>query len=266
MPIRAVFFDMGGTLIEEAGLRDLLLGNVKKVLAEYGLRARLPDLRRALADWDSLPYRSGLEEYSDHLRCMLLLRRIGIVPRPDLVESLYNAIVQTWLDGYRFYEDALEVVRILKEELRLLVGVITNVGSHDVAYGQLYRGGFTEYLDVVVSSQCVSWRKPSRTIFDIATYMLGVDPSESVYVGDDPVADILGAKTAGMGAVQVVRGNSANTSPLADAVVRSLSDIPGVLQSLYGKQRPPPSGEQGFQHEQKGKDQSRRHHGERKGV
>ncbi len=59
----------------------------------------------------------------------------------------------------------------------------------------------TQFFDVTVFSDEVGCRKPDKRIFDLAVKGLGTEPSNTVHVGDNPEADIWGAKQAGMRAV-----------------------------------------------------------------
>ncbi len=114
--------------------------------------------------------------------------------------------------------------------MELLLGVITNVGGYDVVYRRLREEGLLEYVDVLVASQAVAWKKPSEEIFKIACRLVGLEPSRCVHVGDDPIADVLGAKRAGMRTIQVLR-DAKYRSDLADAYVESVVEVPRVIRS-----------------------------------
>ena len=58
--------------------------------------------------------------------------------------------------------------------------------------------GIQNDLDVVLVSEEEQIRKPQVEIFQRAVNRLAVRASESVFVGDNPEADITGAKNAGM--------------------------------------------------------------------
>ena len=62
--------------------------------------------------------------------------------------------------------------------------------------------GLSELFDDVVVSALVGWDKPRREIFDYARNLAGY-PQRCIMIGDNPVADIVGAKAAGMLAVHV---------------------------------------------------------------
>jgi FMN phosphatase YigB (HAD superfamily) len=61
--------------------------------------------------------------------------------------------------------------------------------------------GLTEFFEVIVVSGEVGYVKPHPVPFERLLGQLGEDPAACVYVGDNWLADIQGAKAAGMGAV-----------------------------------------------------------------
>ncbi|MCY3826465.1 MAG: HAD family hydrolase, partial [Candidatus Dadabacteria bacterium] len=51
----------------------------------------------------------------------------------------------------------------------------------------------------------VGWRKPHRKIFEFALASLGESPSDVIFIGDDPEADIMGSSDCGIDSVWVKR-------------------------------------------------------------
>ncbi len=68
-------------------------------------------------------------------------------------------------------------------------------------------------------------------IFQRAMNRLGVSASESVFIGDRPEADIVGAKAAMMKTIWK-RSLSWTEAKEADAIVDELSEIPLILTQL----------------------------------
>ena len=83
------------------------------------------------------------------------------------------------------------------------IGLISNTGrSPGVALRRLLeRLGILNFFDVTLFSDEVGCRKPDKRIFDLALKSLGAEPSATVHIGDNPEADIWGAKQAGMRAI-----------------------------------------------------------------
>ena len=58
--------------------------------------------------------------------------------------------------------------------------------------------GLSPFFDVVLISGQIGYRKPHPSVFRRLVESLGVDGGETLYVGDDPEADINGALRAGL--------------------------------------------------------------------
>ncbi len=61
------------------------------------------------------------------------------------------------------------------------------------------------HFEVIVGSARVGYQKPQRQIFEHALRVTGVDASRAVHVGDNPHADVLGARSVGLHAVLLDR-------------------------------------------------------------
>ncbi len=232
MVVKAVFFDMGSTLVYDTGLRRNFVERLYRELGKsYSVDRK--ELEKLFNLWDSIPYREGEEEYWDLFRVMLLLKRLGISPVPHLVNSIYKTVVEVWTESYQVEEDAVSTIEKLKN-YGFKIGIISNAGSYDSVYGELEKADLLDYIDVVIVSQAVIWKKPSPQIFRIALDMAGVKPSEAVHVGDDPVADVEGAKKAGLWTVQKLRKDT-EISPFADFVIEKISEIPEVIEEIIEK-------------------------------
>jgi len=62
--------------------------------------------------------------------------------------------------------------------------------------------GILDFFETTVFSNEVGWRKPDRRIFSVAIEKLNATPGRIIHVGDNPYADIWGAKKMGMRAFQ----------------------------------------------------------------
>jgi len=96
-------------------------------------------------------------------------------------------------------------------------------------------------VDTVVYAHAVGngLGKPDRAPFLEAARRLGVCPTQTVFVGDNPVADIAGAARVGMSTICLARVNreSWTSATGADAVVTSMSEVPSVAMGLIDGRR-----------------------------
>lgn len=132
-----------------------------------------------------------------------LVRELGLgIPYEELLAD-YRENSST---SCRLFIDTRDVLRTLRERGHRL-GIVTN-GSAQLQGAKIHRLGLETLVDTVLISESEGIRKPEREIFRRAADRLGTVPTDCVFVGDNPVADISGAVTAGMTAVWVCRGSS----------------------------------------------------------
>jgi len=88
------------------------------------------------------------------------------------------------------------------------------------------------FFESIFVSEVVGLRKPDKALFLLACESLNANIEESVFIGDNPIADIAGAKQAGMRTIYVPTDSDAGNCVDADAVVMNLFELPNVLNNL----------------------------------
>jgi putative hydrolase of the HAD superfamily len=207
---RAVIFDLWETLIDWD--RDAAAAMVAAVsahspeFAERWPRSRnryTAPIRVALAD-AGVPA-AALEEV-----CALRLDYIrgSLVPRPGAIDTLRRL-----------------------RELGILVGLIT-VCSEDVEV--LWPStSFAGLFDAEVFSSSCGLLKPDPRIYRMALGQLGVEPAQSLFVGDGANDELAGAERVGMRAILVHRPGEKPAWPeLQDWPGPRISSIADVLEHL----------------------------------
>lgn len=131
-------------------------------------------------------------------------------------------------------EDDLEAVPGIESLLsdlsaRYRIGLLTD-GPARAQYGKLDTLGWRDRFDAVVVTGELPAGKPDPRAFERILAALDVDPDETIFVGDNPEADVEGAAAVGMYAVQVVEDGT-TPSEAADATVRADS-LAGDLRNL----------------------------------
>ena len=99
-----------------------------------------------------------------------------------------------------------------------------NIGGDEV----LTRFALVGHVDFAVSSRDAGAEKPYAPIFLAALKRAGVQPDETVHVGDQLEADIAGALNAGLRAVLIDRYNG-HRGYTAHPRITSMSELEGVL-------------------------------------
>jgi putative hydrolase of the HAD superfamily len=193
MSIRGILFDLDGTLFarevafwswlrEEAGVLRLDWARIAELDARgHGPKAPLLEHLALALNW---PERS--------LEARLQRLRQGVLhyAQPDV--------------------RLRELLSRLQRSYRL--AVVTN-GSTASQRGKLRGLQIEEFFDPVIVSEEVGHRKPEFAIFRLATRSWSIPHAELLFVGDDSLKDIGGARGAGMITLQVLAEPAAVEEP-----------------------------------------------------
>ena len=244
--LRAVIFDLGGTLMyERASWHDITAQGdeaLTKYLIAQGMELNLStfpvEFRRRLGEYFS-QREQDLLETSYTFVLIELLKDKGYTNLPDDVvrkalDSLFTITQTNWM----LEDDALPTLKKLEKD-GYRIGLISNAGDDQDVHQLLQRFGIASYFDFILTSAACSYRKPHPRIFELAIANWYFLPSETVMVGDNLDADIRGAKSAGLYAVWISRraGSSSEDQPRVqpDATVSTLSELPALLDLLQVK-------------------------------
>ena len=93
------------------------------------------------------------------------------------------------------FEGVFELLDYLKSKYTL--HIITN-GFEEVQNLKLEKSGIIKYFDEVVTSESVGVKKPNPRVFMYALDKVGATPENSIMVGDNLEADIIGALNCGI--------------------------------------------------------------------
>jgi putative hydrolase of the HAD superfamily len=229
--LRAVLFDMGGTLVatrDDVGdpWREPVLQAIER---EFGPRAwaeslYAADIRPAHADE---PHRQETNRWLAEW-----LREHGEILNDQEIERLRLALARPLPEVFSLAVGAAGALRWCKAR-GLAVVVVTNTISRgdEQARSDFDRLGVSGLINHVVSSYSTGWEKPHRAIFERALSYAGAVAAESCNVGDRLDLDVAGPQALGMRAVWV---NSAGIPPgpaaQPDATIDSLLELPGILE------------------------------------
>ena len=128
-----------------------------------------------------------VEEFEQLLAARLLRLDGGTVPAPGLLGRMFAASL---------------TVPVMYDMLRQLraAGIRTCLLSNSWGPGGYPRADFPELFDAVVISHEVGMRKPERRIFLHAAELIGLPPSQCVFI-DDIEANVTAAGECGMTAI-----------------------------------------------------------------
>lgn len=246
--LKAIIFDLDDTLIDWSGFsrdwesreRDHLQGVFEFVSSEI----------HPLDDFSALvrEFMYRTQQAWENARQNLIAPNVGRV----MVEALAGLGVpaqaldeRRCLEAYRWgavpgvtvFPEVVDTLHLLRAQ-GLRFAIVTNafqpMWMRDIELQQ--HGLLSLFPECRISAADVGVLKPHPSIFEHALKCLGVAPSEAVFVGDNPVADIAGAQGAGMQAVlRITHPTPPMLSGLIvpDHAVDSLAQLPEIFDRWY---------------------------------
>lgn len=173
----------------------------------------------------------------EHVRAILAAVDPALPGRlpPEVLGALVEAYAQPILvvppavdDGAR---GALERLRGQGIALAVVSNTMRTPGA--TLRRLLERFGLLPFFAHVTFSDEVGVRKPDPEIFALTLRALGVEAAAAVHVGDDPVLDVLGGRSAGLRTVQVTSASlKALGAQRPDAAIPSLATLPEAIAQL----------------------------------
>jgi len=241
--LRAVIFDLGGTLMYERESWHSINAQADETLTKY-LRGQGLEINLSTFP---IEFRRRLDEYFNQRKTDLLETTYSSVLRNVLADKGYrdipDLILRTALDrlfavtqtNWVLEKEALPTLKQL-EANGYRLGLVSNAGD-DKDVQQLARGfRIASFFDFILTSASCSYRKPHPRIFEMALANWYFLPSEAVMVGDNLNADIRGAQNAGLYGIWISRRAGEKTEDelrvQPDASLASLSELPAALDLL----------------------------------
>lgn len=233
--VRAVLFDLAGTLFDDRALRDAHLVQLQRAAELAGAQDLAPaDLRAAYRDGLSDALRSVGSQPSYSHRVLFgqafadMARRLGGELTADEVDDLVDRQYRATVEHARPRPDCHSTLGELRRR-GLHVQVVSNI-DHDQLRDLVASLGLTELLDAWTSSEEADSCKPDSAIFELALHKAGCPPEAAWFVGDTPFQDIVGAARAGMRTAWL-RKRPGDPAQDCDAELGTLADLLTVLDS-----------------------------------
>ena len=191
MKYSTYLFDLDGTLYS----RDkLLLQLIEEQYFEF---------REELNHRGSKPYLERVIELDAHGYKPKELLYAQIAKEWDLGPVVQGRLLEHFWERYdAFCEIPVETLTTLQhlKNQGYQLGIITN-GQTERQNKKIDTLGIRDYFDVVLISEAEGLKKPNAEIFHRAVKRCESSLIHSVFIGDHPIADIDGARDAGLAAI-----------------------------------------------------------------
>lgn len=229
--VKAVLFDLGDTLWHfpemppTEVIRRETVRRIRETLERWGYdmdgdRFYLGrDIRLAVERETARAFHGDCIDPGYPDLCRRVARQHGLELTPAQGEELWEA----WNLGgaflnRRLFPDVLDTLRWLRRR-GYRIGSVTNRGYSGARFHEELRDlGLAEFFEATIVSCDIGYLKPHPKIFEAALEAMGLEPAETVMVGDNLRADVEGAKRVGMIAVW--------RRPLLDEPVEATGDEP----------------------------------------
>lgn len=171
--------------------------------------------------------RAVIRETHTEAHAIVLMKAFDAEGRPR--EEMLGDFMRQWPGVFIDMDHALRTYRNLYPRMMILdyptrkllgelrdrgipTGVVTN-GPTELQQAKIRESGVEHLVDAYVISEELGISKPDPGIFEKALGLIGASPDTTLFVGDNPEADIMGAQALGMRTAWVRR---ARRWPVAD--------------------------------------------------
>lgn len=198
--IAHVFFDLDHTLWDfdrNSGL------TFKKIFNLNGIDTNLTEFLEVYEPINFQYWKLYREEKIDKARLRFgrlhdAFSQLNVVVKPSMIYKLSEDYIAHLCTFNHLFDGAIEILEYLQPKYQL--HIITN-GFKEVQQGKLNKANIDHYFHTVTNSEMVGVKKPNPRIFNHALQMANANANNSIMIGDNLEADILGALDVGLDAI-----------------------------------------------------------------
>jgi len=223
--VRAICFDLDNTLWDI----EPVLMRAERILADW-LERRYPRIPERFSASDIAEMRASLlREQPQQAHDLSYLRRETIARlavaagyERDMAHEAF-ALWHAARNQLEPYADVIPALEKLGRRFRL--ATLSN-GNADLSVI-----GLAHHFEVTLNAGALGCAKPDVRAYERLAESLTLQPAEILFVGDEPHADVVGPRAAGMQTVWVNRGGVVwpDALPAADACISGLDGLVTLL-------------------------------------
>ena len=246
--LKGALFDFDDTLVDWSGVqlgwREIEAARLSRVIdyvwrisraywlnTDSLLEAYLRDTRTAWSE-------ARVTLRAPHMPRILMdtLKRLGVATDSLDVDEVLRAYDWNVVPGTVVFPDVPPMLDVLRRA-GIRLGIVTNASQPMLMRdAELEAHGLIHYFpDCRLSAADAGYLKPDKRIFTCALERLGTTPEETIFIGDNPEADIAGALSVGMKAVLRVSKRAAENGAFTSYQPRlhSFEHLPEILDQWY---------------------------------
>jgi putative hydrolase of the HAD superfamily len=227
--VRAICFDLDNTLWEI----EPVLMRAERILADW-LERRYPNIPAAFSPADVLKVRESLvTERPDQAHDLSFLRRETLCRVAQAVGYSRDSAVELSRAAFELWHAARNQVTPYAEVVSALTRLRGRFRLATLSNGNadLVRIGLAHHFEVSLHAAALGCAKPDARAYAQLADALTLQPAEILFVGDEPHADVVGPRAAGMQTIWVNRGRSVwpEALPAADACIADLTELEALI-------------------------------------
>ncbi|MBA7697404.1 Haloacetate dehalogenase H-2 [subsurface metagenome] len=209
MNFEAVIFDADETIFNNQGIHIIVTG---KVLANLGLSKDL--VEKVHSKWDEYYFSEQSRVVEEKGFCIdrenaarslvLALKEFDIEITKEKAGKYWEYMIEEYGHRSKPYPDALSLIEYLHEK-EIKMAIVSN-GDTDIIVKRLENAKIKHHFEFVIAP-CNEYplTKPDEKIFQESLSKLQVSAEKTVFVGDNPHSDVMGANRVGMFSVLIDR-------------------------------------------------------------
>jgi HAD superfamily hydrolase (TIGR01549 family) len=206
--IKAICFDVGGTLRVAQDKTDRDLENIKELQYFIGANGNPQDFIRKLSAREK-SYRIWSRKTMQEMTEADIWTKFMLPDQPQaFIRENAIKLNQLWRESRikTILPDAVETIKTLANRGYILA-IISNTTSSVEVPQLLEENRITELFSCIILSAIHGRRKPHPSLFIDCANEIGVLPGECAYVGDIISRDVVGGRQAGFSEITIIKAN-----------------------------------------------------------
>jgi len=231
MKYKHLFFDLDYTLWDfernsSESLMDIFQNNLLKEHAILSLESFIQCFLRINTQlWEEFDKGKLHHSYIRENRFLMVFQELGVA-LPDNHLEIGELYLNTLPDKKHLLEGALDTLNYAKSA-GYQMHIVTN-GFTEIQARKLASSGISHFFENVITFENANARKPDPGIFAFALESARAAKDESIMIGDNWIADVLGAKQFGIDTVYYnPAGLKFDQDPTYD--IRRLEELRAIL-------------------------------------
>ena len=198
---KGIFFDLYGTLIDilTDEVDPWVYSTLSRYLSYRDIKIAPKELRKTYFEDIQSQLKQSNETYPEvdvYKIFFTMLHRYGnkTYSKSAIVDTavLFRSLT---MRRFEVFQGVYEVLASLVKKYEL---ALISDAQWTFAEPEMAMLGLTRFFKFRILSSRFGFKKPDVRLFDMAMKKLMINPEESVYIGDNPPKDLVGAKKAGM--------------------------------------------------------------------